>query len=202
MEPTLSGPNEPEPQTLDPALFWRWAGRASRPVVGWVLIGLGALAILVGYFGISDRVLVAEQLPYLISGGIGGMALVIIGGVMLATQDVRRDADRLDDFERTMTEMQRRVDDLHRVLLRPVAPSGPDPAAPPVENSKAGNGHARTANGGADSASRDRVYVVSGGTTFHRDDCRVLRGKDDVSAVAPSSARRRRLTPCLLCEPS
>src|SRR5438067_5530389 len=118
MDSPMTARNEQDIPAPDSALFWRWAGRASRPVVGWVLIGLGALAILVGYFGISDRVLVAEQLPYLISGGIGGMALVIIGGVMLATQDVRRDADRLDDFERTMTERRVRVVDLQRGLLR------------------------------------------------------------------------------------
>ncbi|TMK83153.1 MAG: hypothetical protein E6G57_16265 [Actinobacteria bacterium] len=101
----------------DAALFWRWAGRAGRPVVGWVLIGVGALAILVGYFGLADRVLVAEQLPYLISGGIGGMAFVVVGGVLLATQDVRRDAERLDQFEAALSVLQEKVDDLHRVLL-------------------------------------------------------------------------------------
>src|SRR5437016_11041893 len=99
MEPTPRVTRDREPGVPDPALFWRWAGRASRPVVGWVLIGAGALTILIGYFGLSDRVLVAEQLPYLISGGIGGMALVIVGGVFLATQDVRRDADRLEQME-------------------------------------------------------------------------------------------------------
>src|SRR5947207_8085161 len=128
MEPTLSGSNEPEPQTLDPALFWRWAGRASRPVVGWVLIGLGALAILVGYFGLADRVLVAEQLPYLISGGIGGMALSVVGCVLLATQDVRRDAERLDQYEVALSELQEKVNDLHRVQLR--TPDEPDVESP------------------------------------------------------------------------
>src|SRR5205807_3913973 len=116
MDSPMTARNEQDIPAPDSALFWRWAGRASRPVVGWVLIGAGALAILIGYFGLSDRVLVAEQLPYLISGGIGGMAFVVVGGVLLATQDVRRDAERLDQFEAALSVLQEKVDDLHRVL--------------------------------------------------------------------------------------
>ena len=63
-----------EEELPDPALFWRWVGKATRPVVGWVLAGLGVIAILIGYLGISRESLVAKQLPYLISGGIGGIA--------------------------------------------------------------------------------------------------------------------------------
>ena len=196
MESTLPLPHDKETPPLDPALFWRWAGRASRPVLGWVLVGLGAIAILIGYFGVSDRVLVAEQIPYLVSGGIGGMVLVIIGGVLLATQDVRRDAERLDDLERSMIEMQVMLDDLHRVLLRPAGAVDNRPA-PAVAGASSGAKTATRVN-----RNGDRVYVVAGGTTFHQDGCEVLDGKDDVSAIAPSSARRRQLTPCLLCEPA
>ena len=186
----------------DAALFWRWAGRAGRPVVGWVLIGLGALAILVGYFGLADRVLVAEQLPYLISGGVGGMALVVVGGVLLATQDVRRDAERLDQFEAAISELQEKVDDLHRVLLRrPDEPDVDEPDAA-VENRPADKSGEAAGNGSGRGGRRPRVYVVSDGTTFHSGDCDVLRGKSGVTTLAPSSARKRGLTPCLLCDPN
>ena len=60
----------------DPALFWKWVRRATRPVWGWILVGLGLLLVLFGYLGISREALVAKQLPYLISGGILGLALV------------------------------------------------------------------------------------------------------------------------------
>src|SRR3954471_16788327 len=86
----------------DPALFWRWVGRATRPVVGWVLAGLGVIAILIGYLGISRESLVARQLPYLISGGIGGIALVGAGAALVATEDLRRFRTRLDRLEAMM----------------------------------------------------------------------------------------------------
>jgi hypothetical protein len=42
--------------------------------IGLALAGLAALAI--GWFGVSDKVEVWEQIPYLISGGLGGAALI------------------------------------------------------------------------------------------------------------------------------
>src|SRR5205823_1446789 len=170
-----SGPERDD--VPDAALFWQWAGRAGRPVVGWILIALGAVAILVGYFGLADRVLVAEQLPYLISGGIGGMALVVVGGVLLATQDVRRDAERLDEFDAAIHELQQMVGDLHRVLLhRPGDPDvlGPDGVAELEAHHE--NGEA-TAGNGSGRSGRPRVYALANGTTFHNADCGVLRGK-------------------------
>ena len=118
MDPDRHTPPRTGQDVPDAALFWRWAVRAGRPAVGWILVGAGALAILIGYFGLADRVLVAEQLPYLISGGIGGIALVIVGGVILATNDGRREADRLDDIEDEIAELRALVVDLHRALLR------------------------------------------------------------------------------------
>jgi hypothetical protein len=171
--------------TTDAALFWRWAGRAGRPALGWGLIALGALAILIGYFGLADRVTVAEQLPYLVSGGIGGMALVIVGGVLLATQDVRRDADRLDAVEAALDELHAKVDDLHRTLIRPIAGVEPAPT-----------------NGSSGRRAAERVFVVANGTTFHHEDCGVLRGKEGVTTLAASAARRRGLSACMLCHPS
>jgi hypothetical protein len=153
----------------DPALFWRWVGRATRPVVGWVLTGIGALALLIGYLGISREAIVAKQIPYLISGGIGGLALLIIGAVFLGTEDVRRDAARLDRLE-TMVEQ------LHAALL--VA----DPTTPPLtrdltdSSERPGPGRADTAESaessveGPTSANGTGVVVLPQGRSFHRAD--------------------------------
>ena len=77
------------PELPDPALFWRWVGRATRPVWGWSLVGLGFIFVLVGYLGISREALVAKQLPYLISGGIGGIALVGFGAMLVGSTVAR-----------------------------------------------------------------------------------------------------------------
>src|SRR5205823_1256673 len=72
----------------DTALFWRWVGKATRPVIGWVLTGIGVILIIVGYLGVSREALVAKQLPYLVSGGILGIAFVGFGAVLLGTEDI------------------------------------------------------------------------------------------------------------------
>jgi hypothetical protein len=49
---------------------------------GGALIPLGILFIVLGWWGASDTVLVDEQVSYLISGGLLGLALVIAGACL------------------------------------------------------------------------------------------------------------------------
>lgn len=51
-------------------------------VVGAVLVAAGVAAVVVGYVGASHTILVAGQIPYLISGGLLGVALVFLGGLV------------------------------------------------------------------------------------------------------------------------
>ena len=93
--------HEPDPrpnddELPDPALFWRWVGKATRPVIGWVLLGVGALIILIGWIGVSGTPVVAKQIPYVVSGGIGGVLLAILGAYFLGTEELRKDSGRLD----------------------------------------------------------------------------------------------------------
>lgn len=165
--------DEPDPQVL-----WRWVWRAIRPHIGWVLIGLGALLILFGYLGVSREAIVGKQMPYLISGGIGGVLLSVIGAYFLGTQELRRDSGRLDRLEQ-------QVHELHAALLsRPDAPTIEEPSS----------------NGSGPAPAR-RVVAVESGETFHRPDCRLAEGKA-VSELAPSKARSQGLRPCPVCDPT
>ena len=46
---------------------------------------MGLTAILLGWFGAARSTLVEEQIPYLISGGLLGLALAIIGALLFFT---------------------------------------------------------------------------------------------------------------------
>ena len=102
----------------DRQLFWRWVWSAVRPVLGWVLAGLGALALLLGWYGVSGQALTAKQLPYLVSGGLTGIGLLVIAAVFLATEDVRRQLDRLG-------EVERKVDALYGLFAAELAHTAP-----------------------------------------------------------------------------
>jgi hypothetical protein len=58
-------------------------------VAGTVLVAVGLAAIGAGWFGASGTRDVSDQIPYLISGGLFGLALVVLGAALLATQALR-----------------------------------------------------------------------------------------------------------------
>jgi len=54
-------------------------------VVGGLLLPLGILLVVLGWLGASHTVLVFEQIPYMLSGGLLGLALVVAGGFIYFT---------------------------------------------------------------------------------------------------------------------
>jgi hypothetical protein len=164
----------------DPRLLWRMMAKSTRPWIGWVFIGIGALFILFGYLGVSREAIVEKQMPYVISGGVGGLLLCIVGAYFLGTEELRRDSGRLDRLESM-------VEELHGALLH--RPDAPAPAAATTAAAPATNG-----NGG-------KVLAVEGGESYHRDGCRLAAGKE-VEELTSAQAKRRGLRPCPLCEPN
>ena len=64
----------------------------------WVAAGGGALALLLGYLGISRTPYTPEQLPYLISGGAFGLFLLGVAAVLWLTADLRDEWRKLDEM--------------------------------------------------------------------------------------------------------
>jgi hypothetical protein len=58
----------------------RLDGDRTQLIVGAVLAGLGLVAIVIGWYGTAHTAYGFEQMPYLISGGLLGVALVFLGG--------------------------------------------------------------------------------------------------------------------------
>jgi len=76
-----------------------------QPVLAWGLAAAGVLLLVLGWYGVSGQALTAKQLPYLVSGGLGGVALVVLAAALLMTQDARRQLDRLDRVEQRVTTL-------------------------------------------------------------------------------------------------
>jgi hypothetical protein len=178
-EPHRTWADDDEP---DPRLVWRWVAGAVRPYIGWILIGIGALIMLIGWFGVSREAIPAKQIPYLVSGGIGGIFLAVLGAYFLGTQEMRNDSGRLDRLEHM-------VEELHGALLR--RPDAPTVDLAAEERAAAGNGGVGTLR---------RVAIVEGGEMFHRPTCELVAGKD-ARELSPATARKRGLHPCPACTP-
>jgi hypothetical protein len=61
-----------------------------------LLMAGGALALLLGGIGLARATLLSAQLPYVVSGGIGGLVLVAVGLHLFAGTALGRERDRLD----------------------------------------------------------------------------------------------------------
>ena len=158
-------------------------------VLGGVLVPVGLLVILLGWFGASRTPNVFEQVPYLISGGLLGLALVFLGAFLyfahwltrLVQEQRTRSAAVVDAVNRLAEALDRRPP--------PVMPAA-------VVQATAGNGGGGARPPAVAEVTADLV-VTGSGTLAHRRSCRVVVGKAGVRPVAASE----RLAACRLCRP-
>lgn len=157
-------------------------------VLGGTLLPLGLLLVLLGWVGASRTVLVFEQLPYLISGGLLGVALVIAGGFVYfaywMTLMVRETRRGRADLNAGLARLETLL--LAAGAPAPDAPTGGRsprrPTAPPVASPVAPSG----------------LVATRSGTMLHRPDCAVVVGRD---GLRPATAGTPGLTPCGICAP-
>jgi hypothetical protein len=169
-----SQPPAPEPQ-LQPVL---------RSIAEYALVVVGCGLLFLGWYGISGTANVAQQLPLLASATLPGVALIISGAVLLASDRTRRSNQRASDM----------VDSLYQLLTEAVEDGGTaeldraeeSPGAGPVASGKLTPG---------------LLVTVADGTRFHRPECALVDHKRSVELVDPSDIAGRHLTPCPICDP-
>jgi hypothetical protein len=66
--------------------------------LAWMAIGIGGLVLLLGWLGASREVLATAQIPYVISGGLGGLFLLGIGAVLWISADLRDEWRQLHEI--------------------------------------------------------------------------------------------------------
>ncbi|MGF7238738.1 MAG: hypothetical protein ACQSGP_27840 [Frankia sp.] len=159
-----------------------------RALRGWVVAVAGGVLLLGAYLGVSKQTNVALQIPYLVSGGMGGMALVILGAALVV-------ADKLEDTrgDSGSGRLARQVDDLHGLIVSAAAADGPPLGA--VDRP------------GPDSPERtdaahdeDELVAVPSGRSYHRPSCELVTGKP-AQAVSDAEIATRGLSPCPVCQP-
>jgi hypothetical protein len=143
-------------------------------IIGGVLLPLGVLLIVLGWLGASRTILPFEQIPYVVSGGLLGIAFVIIGGfVYFAYWQTLLVRD-------TRAERRELVDALYR-----------------IERLLAG-GALISANGQLPSYDETQLVATENGSMIHRQDCPVVLNRDNLRMV---SADEPGLRPCSICDP-
>ena len=95
---------------------------------GVVLVVVGLVALVGGWIGASDAVLTFEQIPYLISGGLAGMSLIVLGSAVWLSADLRDEWRKLDSMEEAFREVDIRT--TGNAEAQPVEPPADQQQAP------------------------------------------------------------------------
>jgi len=146
---------------LQVVLFW----------AGAVLLPLGLVVIILGWYGAANTPYQYDQLSYLVSGGLLGLGLTFIGGFLYfgawlarIANDGRESSKRLADTLLVLADVTSRA--------------------------------ATTDDRGIDVGS---IPVIAGdGVTMHRRDCALIAHRDDLSPVGEQDDH---LTLCRICRP-
>lgn len=75
-------------------------------VGAWLLVVAGAVVLIVGWFGISRTAYPAEQIPYIISGGLVGVFLLGLGAMLWLSADLRDEWRALKAIDRRLRELE------------------------------------------------------------------------------------------------
>ena len=77
----------------------QWARAQWDRVLAGILFVFGGVAILLGWAGVRQEALTAAQIPYVVSGGLGGISLIGVGAVFWLSADLRDEWRKLDDLD-------------------------------------------------------------------------------------------------------
>jgi len=146
-------------------------------VLAGIIAPLGLVLVLLGYLGVSQTPFLFEQMSYLISGGVFGLALVFLGSFFYfahwLTQLVKE--HRVQSVA-MLEAIQRLQDEVVRQGEGTSSPARPS------------NGH---------HPELDVFVATARGTMAHLPACVVVAGKTSLKQVTAADG----LAPCKLCEP-
>lgn len=69
-------------------------------------LAVGVVALILGYVGVSSTGFLAEQLPYIVSGGIAGLFCLGLAATLYLSADLRDEWRKLDDIDRRLAAME------------------------------------------------------------------------------------------------
>ena len=176
----------------------RWAEKYDvrnswQVIAGALLIPLGVVFILLGWYGAAHARVVQQQIPYMVSGSFIGLGCMIVGGLLFFGHWLYRIYDQADLHHE---EQQRLLETIAAALLAQRADgtgAGAGPAAP--LGSPAGGAETGTVAG---EPATTTYYTTSSGTVYHRADCAVIaHHPEDLRVLGPDGIVGMR--PCQIC---
>jgi hypothetical protein len=133
----------------------------------------GFVLIFLGWNGTASNDRETEQIPYIVSGGIAGLGLVVVGSALIVAHSLRTDR----------VELRGAIEDLRAAIER----GGAAPAQVAETDIAAGEGEADT--------------VLAGAESYHRAGCTLVAGQAQAVMMSRAAAAAAGLTACRVCKP-
>jgi hypothetical protein len=146
--------------------------RSPALLAGSVLAPLGLVLVALAWLGVSRTPVLQEQVAYLVSGGLGGVCLVVLGGLLYFSH---WQTEQVHETRAQTAEVVAALREVTGTLERLAAATHSGPTA-----------------AGA-------LVATPSGTLSHRESCQVVRSRRDLRHVSADEAG---LTPCRLCQPT
>ena len=140
-------------------------------IIGLTFIMVGFVLIFFAWNGAASKNIIMAQFPYVLSGGVAGMALIVTGSLLLLLATVRS--------ERQI--MSEKFDEVTKLLGR--------------------NLTGLQFSGSNGSGGELATKVVAASSHYHRAECKILEGKTGLLSVPLQQAIAEGLQACRVCEP-
>ena len=166
---------QPAPSTAAPGWDQRFRNlQLILFTVGAILMPLGLIAIFLGWYGVAHTKYQYDQLPYVVSGGLLGLALVFLGGFLYFGAWLAR-------IGTEQRESARQLTDAMLLLVDVVGKQGGVAAADRAHDETSGE-----------------LVLAGNGSTVHRRDCPLINHRDD---LRPVTGNESDLGTCRVCRP-
>jgi len=200
----------------------RRGGKRSFPietvllVAGALLLPVGIIVIIVGWYGAAHTFHSYEQTDYLISGGLLGLGLVFVGGFLYfgywMTRQIRTTSTANQQIVQALSRIEARLATTATNGNHPLPPMGaPAATLAPAKgrgsrsgsNPSSTRAEARPAQSTPGTPtgqqhSAPALVATEHGNLMHRPDCPVVANKETLRAVSPDEPGFR---PCQICTP-
>ena len=179
--------------------------------LGRILMVVGFAMILIAWNGAASLDYIQGQFPFLLSGAMPGLALIIVGAGMEFIQANRqftaKRAKQMNELNLAVVKLVGHVRDTGSIPVRTteVLPAAGAAGATGPQTAAAGAAGAGTATAAVATAQRpadtSAKIVVAGRSSFHETTCHLVAGRDDMAVITRLEAEGQSLSACKVCKP-
>jgi hypothetical protein len=138
-----------------------------------VFVTAGFIIMFLSWNGAASKNLIQSQFPYLLSGGVMGLGLVILGATLWLLSTIRGERQVLTG----------KVDEMIQLLSRNLLRMG------------------ATSTNGAEGVEGAAGQVIATKDAYHLPGCRLLEGKTSLATLTVEQANVEGLAACRVCSP-